>query len=215
MANTTRVNNTKRLNTSRVEHSNSGTIVNANVVKKMKICQIFTRLTYANVIIGATLYLITIIALFGASTKDNSNWWLGFWHQTISVEAIPNLSTFAIIVIILDCLWFTLYIAQFIGNLILHNKVSLSYVPKILIALFVAILIMLLLGVSCKPKYTSSSEFYISWMRLIRNNNNTVLTLGGLFILFEMILVYLGCIAYIAYYYISKAKKIRKLDKKI
>lgn len=217
MANTTKVNNTKRLNTSHIECSNNGTIVNANAVKKMKICQIFTRFTYANVIIGAILYLITIAVLFEASTKDNSNWWLGFWHQTISEEAIPppNLSTFAIIVIVFDCLWFTLYIAQFIGNLILHNKVSLSYVSKILIALFVTILIMLLLGASCKPKYTSSSEFYISWMRLIKNDNNTVLTFGGLFILFEMILVYLGCIAYITYYYISKAKKIGKQDKKI
>ncbi len=214
MPNTTKVNNTRIIKTTRIEHSNGGGIVNADTVKKIKICQIFTKFTYANVIIGAILYLLTVIALFGASTKDNSSWWLGFWQQTISAKPISNLSTFAIIVIAFDCLWFALYIAQFIGNLVLHNKVSLSYAPKILISLFIVILIMLILGISCKPKYTSSSEFYISWMWLIRNNNIT-LTFGALFILLEMILVYLGCIAYIAYYYISKAKKTKNQNKEI
>lgn len=220
MANTVRINtksvSTKHINTKEAKHSSNTYNIN-NSVEKLKICQIFTRLIYTSVIIGAVLYLITLIVLFGASVNNPNHTWFGFWIQHTNIEQenvpTPTLSAFAITTIVFDCLWLMLFTTHMIGNLILNNKIELTYVTKISIVLCVSIILMISLGSCSKPIYAADATkmvFYISWMRLIKVTSSywsTVLTSGAIFILLEMIFIYLGCIAYIAYYYISRAKK--------
>lgn len=209
MANTTKVNNTKKISTEKTGLTQNVHIDN-KYVKKERICQIFTRLTYANVIIGAVFYVATLVTLFGAKIVPYNHFWLGFWVQYYTVSK-PTLSTFAIIIIALNCLWLLLCAIQFIGNLILHNKISLAYVPRIIIALCASTILMLILGSCCKPVYAAGQkEIYVSWMRLIKLDVSTTLTSGAIVILMELICIYIGCIAYIIYYYISKAKKSKQ-----
>ena len=212
MANTTKVNNTKKLSTKRTGLTQNVHIDN-KYVKKERVCKVFTRLTYANVIIGAVFYVATLVTLFGAKIAPY-HFWLGFWVQDFSEEVVlaPTLSTFAIVVIAFNSLWLLLCAIQFVGNLILHNKISLAYVPRIIIALSISTILMLILGSCCKPVYAEGqSEFYVSWMRLIsKADASTTLTSGAIIILMELICIYLGCIAYIIYYYISKAKKSKQ-----
>ena len=216
MANTAKVNNTKKvptkhINTNEIKYSSNSYDI-SNSVKKLQICRIFTKLTYVGVIIGAILYLITIINLFGASIHNTNHWWFGFWIQPINEET-ATLSAFAIITIIFDCLWLILFTTYIVGNLILNNKIKLIYVTRISIIICISIILMIILGSCCKPIYVvnnNESIFYISWMWLIKNtsgNYSTILTSGAIFILLEMISIYLGCIEYITYYYILRVKK--------
>ena len=207
--NDTNINEVKQTNT----NAHHAEYVDGKFTKRMRLCQAFTRMTYVNVIIGAVLYIITIATLFGADFKNPSDLWVGFWAIKPESAVISSLSTFGLIIIVFDSFWLASYIVQFVSNMILHNKVKLVYVPKILIALGVSILLMLILGGCCEPSYPtaiSTNWVYISWMRTLSYNGEnltTSLTSGAIIILLEMIFVYVACVAFTIYYVISKIKK--------
>lgn len=205
------VHGIKKTNTKKVNTTHKLEYVNGKTVQRMNLCQVFTRMTYANVIIGAVLYLITMITLFGARVNDPNNLWLGFWVLRLNNTV---LSAFAITVISLDSLWLASYATQLVANIVLHNKVKLIYVPAFLIALSVSILLMLILGGCCMPAYLEigdiSSWIYISWMRTLTIKNvgfSTSLTSGAIIILLEIVLIYVACIGYTIYYHTYKIKK--------
>ena len=64
------VHGIKKTNTKKVNTTRKLEYVNGKTVQRMNLCQAFKRMTYANVIIGAVLYLITMITLFGARVND-------------------------------------------------------------------------------------------------------------------------------------------------
>lgn len=211
--NTTNTNQVKQTNTKNVNGTHRAEYVNDKLVKKMHLCQAFTRMTYANVIIGAVLYIITVITLFWADVMNPNNPWLGFWVVKPESTIISSLSAFAIAIIVFDSIWLASYIVQFVANVALHNKVKLVYVPKILIAFSISILLMLILGICCEPSYPAAittNWVYISWMRTLSFDGvklTTSLTSGAIIILLEMVLIYVACIAFTIYYHISKVKK--------
>ena len=211
--NTTNTNQVKQANTKNVNGTHHVEYVNGKIVKKMHLCQAFTRMTYANVIIGAVLYIITVITLFWADVMNPNNPWLGFWVVKPESTIISSLSAFAIAIIVFDSIWLASYIVQFVANVALHNKVKLVYVPKILIAFSISILLMLILGICCEPSYPAAittNWVYISWMRILSYNGvnlTTSLTSGAIIILLEMVFIYVACIAFTIYYHISKIKK--------
>lgn len=211
--NDTNISEVKQTNTKKVKDAHHEEYVDGKYVKRMRLCQVFTRMTYANVIIGAVLCLITIIVLFGAGINNPNDLWFGFWV----IKGSTSLSAFAMAIIVFDSFWLASYIVQLVSNIILHNKVKLFYVPKILIALSVSVLLMLILGVCCEPHFSvpainSNDWIYISWMRTLSidgTNFKTSLTSGAIIILLEMVFIYAACVAYTIYYHVSKIKKIK------